>query len=530
MGKLGTAQARKPRSKSAVTSPVKTKGPTITHQGGSGFSRKPKGELFLFATANMVGEDTFYEGASERDARFRTLVHAVTVKDPDWVARFVPYLRGQMQMRTASVVMAAESAIARLEHRSAVAEATVPIRELVSSALQRPDEPGEFVAYWIARTGKRTLPGGVQRGVADAVERLYTEKAALKYDGTGQPWRLGDVVELAHPRARGDWQAALYTYLLDRRHHAGDIRADLSKLSTINARLALDEVPQAERGSWVEKAGAADTLSAAGMTWESMSSWINGPMSAAVWESLIPSMGYMALLRNLRNFEQAGVSKDTVKAIVARLADPDEVAKSKQFPMRFLSAYKAVANLQWAAALEEGLDASTKNIPVLAGRTLVLVDLSGSMYGPMSGRSQLDRWEAAAVFGAALALRCEDATLVRFGSTSEEVQVPKGGSVLPLVRAMGHSMGGTSTERAIVRHFDRHDRIVLLTDEQAGAGQSVDRAVPKDTWLHTFNLAGYAPAGATSGGDKRSAFGGLTDKGFRLIPLLESGTSESWPF
>lgn len=530
MGKLGTAQSRKPRTTAAVKSPVKTKGPTITHQGGAGYIRKPKGELFLLATANMVGEDTFYEGATERDSRFRNLVHAVTLKDPDWVARFVPYLRNSMQMRTASVVMAAESAIARLSDRFAVAEATISIRQLVSSALQRPDEPGEFIAYWVARTGKRTLPGGVQRGVADAVQRLYTERAALKYDGTGQPWRLGDVVELAHPKAKADWQAALYAYLLDRRHHADEIRADLEKLPMILARHLLDEVAQDRRAEWVAKPGCADKLRDAGMTWESMSSWMNGPMTAAVWEALIPSMGYMALLRNLRNFEQAGLSKETVKAVTQRLADPEEVARSRQFPMRFLSAYKAVANLQWGPALEEALDASIKNIPVLGGRTLVLVDLSGSMYGTMSGRSELQRWEAAAVFGAALALRCEDATLVRFGSSSEEVRVPRGGSVLPLVRSMAANMGGTNTEMAIQRHLKGHDRIVLLTDEQSGRGQSVDFAVPAQTWLHTFNLAGYAPAGAQSGIDKRSAFGGLTDKGFQLIPMLESGTSESWPF
>jgi hypothetical protein len=533
MGKLGAAQARTPVKghHTAVTSPVKTKDkPTITHQGGAGWVRKPKGELFLFATSNMVGEDTFYEGAAERDQRFRSLVHACTLKDPDWVARFVPYLRNSMQMRTASVVMAAESALARLEHRSATSEATVSIRELVSSALQRPDEPGEFVAYWVARTGKRTLPGGVQRGVADAVERLYTEKAALKYDGTGQPWRLGDVINLVHPKAKGDWQGELYTYLLDRRHHAADIRADLSKLPTIAARKALDELPQDQRTAFIGRPDTAEKLALAGMTWESLSSWVGGPLTAAVWESIIPSMGYMALMRNLRNFEQAGISKATVKAVCERLEDENEVLKSRQFPMRFLSAFKAVANVQWGPSLQAGLDASTKNVPVLAGKTLILVDLSGSMYGPMSGRSTLQRWEAAAVFGAALALRSEKATLVRFGTSSVEVPVPKGGSVLPLVRSMGEGMGGTSTEAAIRRHFAGHDRIVLLTDEQAGYGQNVERSVPEDVWLHTFNLAGYAPAGAQSGGDKRSAFGGLTDKGFQLIPMLESGSSESWPF
>ena len=60
------------------------------------------------ATVNMVSEKTFYEDAKDRDARFEALIHAVTAEDPDWIARFVPFLRDTMNMRSASVVMAAD--------------------------------------------------------------------------------------------------------------------------------------------------------------------------------------------------------------------------------------------------------------------------------------------------------------------------------------------------------------------------------------------------------------------------------------
>ena len=67
---------------------------------------------------------------------------------------------------------------------------------------------------------------------------------------------------------------------------------------------------------------------------------------------MIPSMGYMALLRNLRNFDQAGISRDTQMAVASTLADPEAVARSRQFPYRFWSAYKNVPSLTWASALE----------------------------------------------------------------------------------------------------------------------------------------------------------------------------------
>ena len=66
-GKLRTARGRGP----IVTNPVPT---TLTHEGGPGYLRDAKGELFVLGVANMVGEDTFYETAGQRDARFAGLL------------------------------------------------------------------------------------------------------------------------------------------------------------------------------------------------------------------------------------------------------------------------------------------------------------------------------------------------------------------------------------------------------------------------------------------------------------------------
>src|SRR3954449_4048540 len=91
-----------------LTSPVRAVRRALTHEGGPAYARDVKGELFLLAVTNMVGEDTFYESAGARDERFRGLIHAATQEDADWVARFVPWLRGVANMRSASVAAAVE--------------------------------------------------------------------------------------------------------------------------------------------------------------------------------------------------------------------------------------------------------------------------------------------------------------------------------------------------------------------------------------------------------------------------------------
>jgi hypothetical protein len=517
------------------SSPIRDSGvPMQTHEGGAGVARDAKSELFLLAVTNMVAEDTFYESATVRDSRFRDLVHQVTREDPSWVARFVPFLRNDMLMRSASVVMAAEFALARKGTENPVFPS---VREVVASALQRADEPAEFIGYWKARTGRRTLPGGVQRGIADAVARLYNEYAALKYDGGTRGIRMGDVIEMSHPTAVAPWQDDLFRYLLDRRHNPQDIRVELGQLPMITNWRELQAVPAESRRAFLrspQREQFAERLKLAGMTWEDFSGWITGGMDAEAWEAIAPTMPYMATLRNLRNFEQAGLAPATLNAIVAKLTDPEAVKRSKQFPFRFLSAYKAVSSLKLQAACEEALDLSLSNVPALRGRSLILVDCSGSMFPGMSrsDKSGLHRYELAALFGTALWKRAvtagEHADLVAFGTGSQVMSFPKGQSLLPAIGKFPQ-MGGTYTAEAVQRHFAGHDRVIILTDEQAADGQ-VDRVVPATTPLYTFNLAGYRAGHGISGTAGRHTFGGLSDKAFIMLALLERGQSADWPF
>ncbi len=251
---------------------------------------------------------------------------------------------------------------------------------------------------------------------------------------------------------------------------------------------------------------------------------------AEQWEQIIPHMPYMSLLRNLRNFDVAGVSDETAATVAARLADPEQVAKSRQFPFRFLAAYRNAPSLRWGHALDKALTASLSNVPVLKGRSLVLVDRSGSMFGRMSEKSDLTSADAAAVFGAALALRnVGSVDLVEFGTGSKPIPVKAGDSLLKTVERFG-DLGGTQTLAAVQAHYRGHDRVLIVTDEQAWAGYGdPGSAIPPNVPLYTWNLVGYRH-GHGPGAPNRHTFAGLTDAAFRLVPLLEAGRDGTWPW
>lgn len=493
---------------------------TSTFEGGAGYVRTPRAELFLQAVTEMA-ENKYYESASERQIRLTKNI-GIVMSEPDgwaWICNLVGWLRKDAGMRSASIIIAAEAVSAY----NGLQKGGLTPRQLVSVACQRADEPAEFLGYWLQNKGRK-LPAAVKRGIADAAVRLYNEYTALKYDGQSRTIRMADVIELTHPKPKDQTQAALFKYLIDNRHNRDQFSlARLPKIALDKSLLSLspDERMEAFQEGLPQEAG---------WSWERVAGWLPGGLTNKVWEGIIPSMGYMATLRNLRNFDQAGISASVKKLVNDKLSDPEQVAKSMQFPYRFLSAWMNTESLTWATSLEAAADLSLKNIPEFEGRTLIVIDTSGSMQSPVGGdRSKIQCVDAAALFGYALALRnAGRVDVVMFADSSVALPVNKGASLLRSVQAFRKQIGrvgySTRTWEAIKKNFNGHDRIIVLTDEQ-----SHDRGKNPGCFMHFVNLAGYAPSTAPKD-SKTFAYGGFTDAMFSTMPLLERGVAQRWPW
>lgn len=547
-----------------------------TFEGAPSFARSDRGQLFLTCTAGFIAEDKFYETGDATVNRVRELAATiateaaprrvlagahtakaidvttgrVTADETDtglaWMSPFVDWLRRKGNMRTAPIVVACEAVHARLAKGIHGGN-----RELLRAALLRADEPGEMISYWRARFG-RAIPMCMKRAIIDTLPRLYTEFSALKYDTSSYGVRFGDVVDIVHPddANTGD-RNALYAWLLDRRHNRPDAvpaSEQGAPLPMVRYRAELERIPVADRRTWLRNATAAGVLTsrldAAGATWEWLSGWLSDGhgMTAEAWEAVIPQMGYMALLRNLANFDKAGVSDSVAATVAARLADPDQVARSKQFPFRFLSAYRMAAHsLRWGHALNTALTLSTRNIPELDGQTLILVDTSGSMSAPMSGKSQVSCVDAAALFGVALAFRnVGRVDLAGWATGTYTHTIQPGAALIEQVQRFTNRAGsvghGTDLAQALHRTFRRgeHTRVFVFSDMQLmasgwyGGTDAVNRYVPADVPVYSFNLAGYA--GAMTSGTNRHELGGLTDATFRLVPVIEAAQTGRWPW
>lgn len=519
MARMNTARtaasARSPITSTAVAA--------TTHEGAQGYARDPRSEVFLAAVSSL-NEDLFYETAHDLRQRIGTRLESVAIEDPTWVENLVHWLRYSANLRSIAVVVAALAVKARLD-----AGQSGHNRAIIAASIRRADEPGEVLSFWRSEISP-VVPSAVKRGVADGLRQTLHERSWLKWRGRGErgEYRFADILNLVHPKPKDSTQDALFSHIIDTAYgRKPAVTEDLPVLASRERFLAMSTDDQR---ALVRSPEGTERLRQAGITWEALSGILPGGLGASEWEAIIPSLGYQALMMNLRNFEEQGVSDAVLDQVSARLADRDEVSRARLMPMQFLSAYRnAPMRFQWP--LERGMAHTLERVPALPGRSLVLVDCSGSMGAPLSQRGTLTRRDAATIFGSALALRGEDVTLVGFGTDSTQVRFAKTDSILPLSQRFSN-MGMTRTAHAVARHFDGHDRVINLTDEQAhrSRGGDVYEAVPRRTPVFTWNLAGYQFGASPSGSANRHTFGGLSDLGFDLIPRLEKGRIESWGF
>jgi len=223
-------------------------------------------------------------------------------------------------------------------------------------------------------------------------------------------------------------------------------------------------------------------------TWEVALS--SGADKKEAWERLLreKKLGGLALLRNLRNMKEVGVDEAAV------LAGITAMNSARVLPFRFLAAGRHAP--QWEEALEVAMLSSLAQQEKLPGRTVLLVDISGSMTAPLSRRSEMLRTDAA--YGLAILLRgiCEKAAVFTFSNDLVEVP-PRRGFALRDALDSSQPHNGTYLGRALEKIDQKYDRIIVITDEQAhdrvpgprGRGYMVNVASAKNgvgygAWTH----------------------------------------------
>jgi hypothetical protein len=324
----------------------------------------------------------------------------------DKVAALAIEAREQMKLRHAPLLLVREMARNKT-HRA-------PVSETLGRVIQRADELAEFVAiYW--KDGRVPLSGQVKKGLATAFPK-FDEYQLAKYD-RGGPIKLRDVLFLCHAKPRNEAQAAVWKRLIWGRLTPPD-------------------------------------------TWEVALS--SGADKREAWERLLNErkLGALALLRNLRNMREAGADELLVLNALR------EMNTARVLPFRFLAAARYAP--QWEEALEHAMLKSVAASEKLPGKTVVLVDVSGSMTAPLSRRSEMQRTDAA--YGLAVLMReiGEKVRVFSFSDNLVEVPARRGFALRDAIDTSQHHRG-TYLGKAVgeLHGKEKYDRVIVVTDEQA---------------------------------------------------------------
>ncbi len=527
---------------------------TVNKAGGVAYEVKDPVARMLHIVGQMFGEPTYYKDAdsdtqertSEAQAVIDTAQEIASGKQWADLLPIAAWARTELHMRTTPIVIFAVAAEFLPKNPLAKRDdGRAHLRVYAKSILQRADEPRLAFAAWTALYGQADVKGVRQAMVPNSLKRAISDRLATtpenllaKYNYDGSPSladtiRATDSTLVRHPK---------FMYFVNREKWLPKAK----ETPTLQARYEL-----ARCESLTDK--ARELISASHATWEDVISQFGSLKET--WEAVIPQMGYMAVIRNLRNFIEAGV--DLVAAgVLKKLTDPEQVQSSRQLPFRFLSAARAVGGApegrisgvrsvkanKVVDAIDEALTVMVKGLPTIPGKTAFFLDNSGSMSAPISKDSTVTMVDAGNLLGALFGLKSEDSIICAFTDKPYPVEMRKADSVLTNMERLNEAGGnGSSTNAWLCPPLLRTkgfkaDRIVLISDGQCwdstgyygGGSASFRSAVEayrkwagKDTWVHSINLCGTVQSQMSEKDKNVNLLSGFSDKVLDMICVAE---------
>lgn len=418
------------------------------YMGAKAYKQTPKEEL-AFAVLTTFIEGSYYESKDKRLERIQSLVKTVAAKDPEYVAKLAVYARTKFNMRSVFPVLLGEL--------SKVHKGTTLVRRAIAKGTTRVDDLTELAAY----VGAGKMSSAVKRGISDALNK-FDSYAMAKYRGDDKTVSLVDLVNLVHPKANNEATATALKSLVEGTLKNTD-------------------------------------------TWESQMS--AGKSAKDTFNDLLDQkkLGYMALLRNLRNIVKTGDAGLVAKA-AAMISNKDQVLKSKQLPFRFISAFQALEEIgeqsfnsepvlqfekdsegveSLQKAINTALEVSVQNIPLLSGRTMILSDNSGSMGGDGGGSSLVSALSKrstaniANLFAVLYWSRADNTLVGLFGDHLITPKLNRSKSLMEnfkLIQEASEECGPSTEEGAftafeqLIKNKTIVDRIVVFSDCQLGRG------------------------------------------------------------
>lgn len=334
---------------------------------------------------------------------------------------------------------------------------------------------------------------------------------------------IADVIKMTHTKPISEERDALYGYLI------GNVKKSKSKFlpKLVKEFESFKENPNGE----IPK-----------VDFRQLS---NIELSDEQWMTLAESMPWNQLRMNLNvlNRHNVFLDKEVSKKISNKLRDRLSVKKYNAFPYQLLTTYqnasvpKLISN-----AVQDAMEIAVENVPSFNKKTCVMVDVSGSMSSPVTGRSSASS-KTSCVDVASLIASCvirnnDDADVVVFDTEARLLKLNPKDSIITNAEKIGHRGGGTDCASAIrllnLRKED-YELLIMVSDNQSW--RQFYRNVPEEWKLYKSRvksaklvLIDIQPYTTTQQPDGRDVLniGGWSDNIWEVISDFANGKNRDF--
>lgn len=464
---------------------------TTNEAGGLAYKLTPKHALAQIAATGCLS-NTYY---SDADAQLDAVVQLVEqVDDNLFLAKLALYARERALMKD----MPAALTLA-LSKRD---------RELFKKVFPRTIDNGRVLRTFFSllrggRFGRKSLSYALQKAVQGWLNRASV--GSLLSASIGNDPSLRDVFRMARPTPSDNARRALFGWL------TGSPVEKWAPATQDDLPAEVRDLTAYRRADTAEQ--QIEILARNRFRWDLLADAARGP---AVWKAIARQMGVQALRMNLNTLKRHGVldDADMVEYVAGRIADPEEVRRSRQFPYQFFAAYvNAESDLpaRIRESLEAAAEAACSNVPELPGPVVIGLDVSGSMSSAATGsrgRGQASKMrcvDVAALFAAAVLRRNPQSVVIPFDTSAHVADVSAQERILALAaRLAAYGGGGTNCSLPIVeaatgRYRDRRFAgCVLVSDNESWVGTGRGSSTAVLTAWQQF-VANQVRLGAMSG-------------------------------
>lgn len=500
--------------------------PTVNYAGGQAFTKSAELELVSILLTSFV-EDQFYRTSNDTLNR---LVGCLSKVDTKFAAQAAIYVRNEFGMRSITHVLGAELA----KYISGQSWG----KEFYSKVIRRPDDMTEIVSYYFGNKKNKSLPNSLKKGFAKAFEKFDAYQLA-KYRGEGNTVSLVDIANIVHPsfvEHNGMVEVDKAEYLETLNASLENAVARKNKERVVELKAVIKKVKASKKELYPINAIEALMIGVLKntQTWEAKLSEAGKKANSEdekeelkkeAWASLINTrkIGYMALLRNLRNIMTQ--APELVEDACALLVDENLIKKSLVLPFRFTTAIEEINKVgskesrRIVQALEEAIEISCNNVPKLPGETCVIYDRSGSMGGRPT--------QIGGLFAAILA-KSNNADVVLFGTAAEYTNFSLRDSMFTISKQFNNkNMGGTSYQAFFKKLNKKYDRLIILSDGEAWQQMESSQKYLNEykanygcnPFVYNFDLQGSPTIQFK--GDRVITLAGFSEKVFDLMTVAE---------